>query len=190
MKSINVDYLFGQIIYKDDERAFQELFFDFFGPLCVFAHRYISDKAACEDVVQDVFFQLWKNRKKIVIKSSARNFLITNVRNACIDYLRHRELETAYAEKAVMKDYSHDYDTGMICSVSELEERINNALAKLPDNVRHSFEMNRFEDKTYTQIAEECGISVKTVEAHISKALKLLREDLKDYLPFLLLFLH
>ncbi|MCD8181777.1 MAG: RNA polymerase sigma-70 factor [Bacteroides sp.] len=190
MKPINVDYLFGQIIYKDDERAFQELFFDFFGPLCVFAHRYIPDKATCEDVVQDVFFLLWKNRKKIVIKSSARNFLITNVRNACIDYLRRREVETAYAEKVTAKDYSHECDTETIFGISELEERINAALTKLPDNVRQSFEMNRFDDKTYTQIAEECSISVKTVESHISKALKILREELKDCLPFLLLFLH
>lgn len=190
MKTVDVDYLLGQVLFKGDEKAYQELFFDFFGPLCVFAHRYIFDKETCEDVVQDVFFQLWKNRKKIVITSSARNFLVTSVRNACIDYLRHKELEKVYIDKLVVKDRFSDADASMICCVSELEERLNEALAKLPENVRCTFEMNRFEDKTYTQIAELCEISVKTVESHISKALKVLRKELKDYLPFLIIFLY
>lgn len=186
----SIDYLFGQVIYKDDEIAFQKLFFDFFGPLCVFAHRYISDKAACEDIVQEVFFQFWKNRKKTVITTSARNFLITNVRNSCIDYIRHKEVEAAYAEKIISNDKtSGSNDIGTVYAVSELESRMNTALAKLPGNVRRAFEMSRFEDKTYAQIAAENNLSVKTVEAHIGKALKLLREELKDYLPFILLFL-
>ena len=189
MKPSAIDSLFGQIIFKDDKQAFQTLFFDFFGPLCVFAHRYIENKPMCEDIVQDVFFQIWKNRKKIEITISARNYLITNVRNACIDALRRMELERSYIEKNSLKSEADTYDTITLLSTSELEERINAALAKLPENVRRSFELSRFEDKTYLQIATEMDISVKTVEAHIGKALKLMREELRDYLPFILLFL-
>lgn len=189
MKPPAIDYLFEQIIFHNSEEAFRRLFFDFFGPLCVFAHRYIPEKAICEDIVQNVFFQLWKNRKKINITTSARNYLITNVRNACIDSLRRKELERNYIEKQGSKSEADTYDIVALLSVSEMEEKINTALSKLPDNVRHSFELSRFEDKTYNEIATAMGISVKTVEAHIGKALKLLREELKDYLPFLLLFL-
>lgn len=89
-----------------------------------------------------------------------------------------------------MNGTSNEEDTTTLYAVSELEERLNMALAKLPENVRHTFEMNRFDGKTYPVIAEECGISVKTVEAHISRALKLLRAELKDFLPLLLLFLE
>lgn len=183
-----VDHLFTRIIYHNDEEAFQKLFFDFFAPLCLFAHRYITSKETCEDIVQGVFFRIWKDRAKLSITVSARNFLITTVRNACIDYLRHREIENRYLEKQLAYEEKDPMDTNMLIAVSELEKRVGEALAKLPDAVRRSFEMNRFDDKTYLEIASECEISVKTVEAHISRALKLLRVELKDYLPFLLLF--
>lgn len=187
-KLSTIDYLFGQIIFKDDEKAFQEIFFDFFDPLCTFAHRYIQEKEKCEDIVQEVFFQLWQNRKKIVITTSAHNYLVTNVKNACINFLRHQELEKAYIERLSIKIETSSTNSETILTLSELEEIINATLAKLPDNVRYSFKMSRFEDKTYTQIATECNISIKTVEAHIGKALKLLRQELKDYLPLILLF--
>lgn len=189
MKPSAIDYLFEQIIFNDSEQAFQKLFFDFFGPLCVFAHRYISERAKCEDIVQEVFFQIWKNRRKIIITTSARNYLITNVRNACIDSLRREELEKSYIEKSSTKSEADPSDIMTLLSVSELENNINIALAKLPGNVRHTFELSRFEDKTYNEIATEMKISVKTVESHIGKALKLLRIELQEYLPFVLLFL-
>ena len=186
----DIDLLFIRILTRDDVTAYKKLFFDFFAPLCLFAKRYVEQKEVCEDIVQGVFFQLWKNRHQITITTSARSFLVTSVRNACIDWVRRRELETAYQEKQFVSGVSNEEDTTILYAVSELEEHLNMALAKLPENVRHTFEMNRFDGKTYLVIAEECGISVKTVEAHISRALKLLRSELKDFLPLLLLFLE
>jgi len=191
MQSYNdIDLLFISILTRDDVTAYKKLFFDFFAPLCLFAKRYVEQKEVCEDIVQGVFFQLWKNRHQITITTSARNFLVTSVRNACIDWIRRRDLETVYRERLFMNGTANEEDTTTLYAVSELEERLNMALAKLPENVRHTFEMNRFDGKTYPVIAEECGISVKTVEAHISRALKLLRAELKDFLPLLLLFLE
>ena len=80
-----------------------------------------------------------------------------------------------------------DDPSGDIYSIVELRTMLSEALDKLPENTRLIFEKNRFEGKKYTEIAEEQQISVKTVEAHISKALKILRVELKDYLPFLIL---
>jgi RNA polymerase sigma-70 factor (ECF subfamily) len=184
---VDVGYLFRRIALKDDEEAFRSLFFDFFPSLCVFAHRYIECWETCEDIVQETFFKIWKNRKEIEINVSGRNFLITSVRNSCIDYLRKQETELSWRQKAMMNKTG--YSTEDIYAGIELEHILTNALSKLPENIRIVFEMNRFEGKTYTAIAAEQNISVKTVEAYMSKALKQLRIDLKDYLPFLFLFL-
>ena len=168
-----IDKLFWNIAVNDDENAFKTLFFQFFSPLCIFAHRYIERWETCEE-----------NRKSIRIETSARNFLVTSVRNNCIDYLRKQELELAWKQWKIGKG---DEPSGDIYSIVELRTMLAEALDKLPENTRLIFEKNRFEGKKYTEIAEEQQISVKTVEAHISKALKILRVELKDYLPFLIL---
>lgn len=184
----SIDSLFWRIAIQDDEIAFRTLFFQFFSPLCVFAHRYIDSWETCEDIVQETFFKIWKNRKNIVIKTSSRNFLITSVKNTSIDYLRKQETEQNWQQKEIENNTSW-YTSGDIYSTIELEQMLSAALAKLPDNIRIVFEKNRFEGMTYSQIAAEHNISVKTVESYITKALKHLRVELKDYLPLMILLL-
>lgn len=181
-----IDQLFWRMAVNDDEDAFRTLFFQFFSPLCAFAHRYIERWETCEDVVQESFLKIWENRKNIRIETSARNFLVTSVRNGCIDHLRRQELESTWKQ---WKTDLGSEPAGDIYSVIELKAMLAKALEKLPENTRIIFEKNRFEGKRYAEIAEEQQISVKTVEAHISKALKVLRVELKDFLP-LLLFLY
>lgn len=184
----SIDSLFWRIAIQDDEIAFRTLFFQFFSPLCVFAHRYIDSWETCEDIVQETFFKIWKNRKNIVINTSSRNFLITSVKNTCIDNLRKQETEQNWQQKEIENNTSW-YTSGDIYSTIELEQMLSAALAKLPDNIRIVFEKNRFEGMTYSQIAAEHNISVKTVESYITKALKHLRVELKDYLPLMILLL-
>jgi len=185
--SVVINQLFWRIALKDDEDAFRSLFFEFFSSLCVFAHRYVDDWDTCEDLVQDTFFKIWKNRKSIEINTSSRNFLITSVRNSCVDYLRKQDSARIWKERAI-KDKT-GYTSDDLYSHIELEQMLITALSKLPENIREVFEMNRFEGKTYKEIADEKNISVKTVEAHITKALKVLRIELKDYLPLIILLL-
>lgn len=184
----SIDSLFWRIAIQDDEIAFRTLFFQFFSPLCVFAHRYIDSWETCEDIVQETFFKIWKNRKNIVINTSSRNFLITSVKNTCIDYLRKQETEQNWQQKEIENNTSW-YTSGDIYSTIELEQMLSAALAKLPDNIRIVFEKNRFEGMTYSQIAAEHNISVKTVESYMTKALKHLRIELKDYLTLMILLL-
>lgn len=192
MESINphneIDSLFWKIALQDDREAFKKLFTDFFAPLCVYAQRYMENRNISEDIVQDVFFSIWKNRKNLDIRTSTRNFLITSVKNSCIDSLRRKEVESRYM--AVQADNMNEADTEDLYAISELEEAINKALEKLPDKIRLVFEMSRFQELTYAEIAQKQDISVKTVEAYMTKALKQLRVELKDYLPFILLFLR
>lgn len=183
-----IDSLFWKIAIKDDEIAFRTLFFQFFSPLCVFAHRYVDSWETCEDIVQETFFKIWKNRKNIEITTSSRNFLITSVKNSCIDFLRKQETEQNWQQRE-MENYNSRYTPGDIYSTIELEQMLSAALAKLPDNIRIVFEKNRFDGMTYAEIAAEHNISVKTVEAYMTKALKHLRIELKDYLPLMLLLL-
>lgn len=184
-----IDSLYWRIAVSDDQEAFRTLFYQFFAPLCVFAHRYIDDRSTCEDIVQETFLKLWKNRKNQEINISLRNFLVSNVKNNCIDHLRKKDLFLRYADKQKQKYIFSSQNFEEIHATSELEQLIENAINKLPSHIKEVFEKNRFEGMSYREIAEENQISIKTVESYMSKALKSLREDLKDYLPFLYLFL-
>lgn len=178
--------LYLKVVLEDDHVAFKKLFFEFYPSLCVFAGRYISSSDACEDIVQEVFFSIWKNRKNLNIHSSFRNFLITSVRNKCTDYLRKQSSHERYLENYTSPSLpSSPID---IYTINELEDMLQIALEKLPPNIQTAFDMSRSQNMTYKEIAAEMNISPKTVESYISKALKLLRKELKDYLPIILLF--
>lgn len=177
-----VEHLLIRIAIEDSEIAFKELFHQFFSTLCFFAYRYIPNKETCEDLVQDVFFKLWKDRKNIKIETSGRNFLLTAVKNNCIDYIRKRELEENYRlhqEKYEMKDAAFTED---LYSFTELKEITDKVMEKLPPTIREVFGLNRFEGLTYAEIASKYNVSVKSIEGYISKALKILRVELCDYL--------
>jgi RNA polymerase sigma-70 factor (ECF subfamily) len=185
----NQDHLFWRIALNDDKEAFKELFMKSFAPLCVYAQRFIDDKNSCEDIVQDVFYKLWKDRKTLEIKNSTRNFLITGVKNSCIDYLRRKEVESNYLQHHIAPSGEEQQDE--LFDLAELEDALSKALFKLPENIRQVFEMNRFQGTTYQEIAVRNQLSVKTVESYMTKALKILRVELKDYLPlFLFLMEH
>ncbi|ULB33281.1 MULTISPECIES: RNA polymerase sigma-70 factor [Proteiniphilum] len=186
-KDIKYENLFRLVAFKDDEQAFKELFLEFYPALCVFAMRYITQEETARDIVQDIFFRIWKNRKSMDINTSFRNFLITSVRNSCTDYHRKQEVENRYMEKSMLS-FSH-ISPEEVYTLKELEVSIGEALAKLSPNVREAFEMSRFKGMTYIAIADKMEVSTKTVESYISRALKILRIELRDYLPFLLLFI-
>ena len=142
----------------------------------------------CEDIVQEVFFNIWKNRKSLNIHSSFRNFLITSVRNRCLDYLKRESTHNRYVE-----NYTSSFTSPSLVDVyttKELQEMLQIALDKLPRNVQLAFDMSRTKKMTYKEIATEMNISPKTVESYISQTLKTLREELKDYLPLLLLLTY
>lgn len=185
--NVSSDILFRRIALKDDRDAFKELFFTFYPSVCVYAARYISSPETCEDIVQDTFYHLWKNRKNIELTNSFRNLLITSVKNNCIDYLRKQSVRQNYLQKQAIIDITNTPE--IIYTINELENMIYTALSNLPEKVKKAFELSRFDNLTYNQIAKEMAVSPKTVEAYISKALNVLRIELKDYLP-IFAFLH
>lgn len=180
--------LYLKIVLEDDHEAFKKLFFEFYPSLCVFAGRYIISPDICEDIVQDVFFNIWKNRKSLNIHSSFRNFLVTSVKNSCTDHLRKESSHNKYIENQTSTSTSPSPID--VYTTNELQEMLQSALDKLPQNIQSAFDMSRNKNMTYKEIALEMDISPKTVESYISSALKTLREELKDYLPLLLLMTY
>ena len=181
------DGLFRKVAFQNDEKAFRELFVEFYPALCVFAMRFSIQEEVAKDIVQDVFFKIWKNRKDTYITTSFRSFMITSVRNHCIDFLRRQKVESQFVEKGKRLHFNTSPEE--VYTLKELESALGEALAKLPENVREAFEMSRFKGMTYSEIAQEMELSTKTIESYISRALKVLRVELGDYLPLLLLFL-
>ena len=170
-KAINVDLLLEQITTEDNRLAFHRLFELYYPALCMYAKRFITDKETREDIVQDVFFAIWENRSRISVKTSARSYLVTCARNHCLNYLQRNH--ERYYESLIQELYTWE----------ELQTLLRQALDKLPENYRLAFEKNRFENKSYGEIAEEMQISIRTVERYKNKATELLKTELKDYLP-------
>lgn len=143
---------------------------------------FISDRETREDIVQEVFSSIWENRKRIVIRTSARNYLITATKNHSLNYLQrnHEEYVDQFSQEQI-PIYAESGEE--LYTWEELQTLLREALAKLPENYRYVFEKNRFENKSYGEIAEDMQISIRTVERYKNKAIEILKTELKDYLP-------
>lgn len=183
----NIDYLLWSISNKDDQTAYRSLFEQYYVALCQFARRYIDDQETREDIVQDVFFTIWEKRKTISPTISARNYLVTCVRNLCLNYLRDQGYKQDYETNIQKRIPAYVENQDDIYTLQELRELLDKTLAKLPPEYRLAFEMNRFENKSIEEIAEIMGVSDRTVKRYKSKAIEILKEELKDYLPLLML---
>ncbi|MFN4144181.1 MAG: RNA polymerase sigma-70 factor [Runella sp.] len=173
---------------QNSEQGFTLLFRRYHAVLCHHAIRYVWSKEVAQDIVSDVFFNFWKNQEHSNINTSYRAYLFKAVRNGCYNYLT-REL----ARRAPLEGHEEFEQTSPcpdhIIQFDELQHKIETAIAQLPPQCKRVFLLNRFEGKKYSEIAEEVGISIKTVEMHISKALFQLRQALKDEWAWAILFL-
>ena len=185
-ESEQIDFMLRSITLHDDEVAFRYLFEHYYPSLCLFAKRFIDDRETREDIVQEVFFRLWDKRKQITVTSSAQNYLLTSVRNLCLNYLRRQEVQQPFEES--LFDQPDDEEGDRLIQLRELEEQLAQALAQLPPEYRLAFELNRM-GKSLEEVAQRMGVSTRTVERYRDKAIALLQTELKEYLPlFLLLF--
>ena len=186
-ESEQIDFMLRSITLHDDEVAFRYLFEHYYPSLCLFAKRFIDDRETRKDIVQEVFFRLCATRKQITVTSSAQNYLLTSVRNLCLNYLRRQETQQPFEES--LFDQPDDEEGDRLIQLRELEEQLAQALAQLPPEYRLAFELNRMEGKSLEEVAQRMGVSIRTVERYRDKAIALLQTELKEYLPlFLLLF--
>lgn len=184
----SIEHLLWSISNNDDQVAYRSLFEQYYVSLCQFARRYIDDQETREDIVQDVFFTIWEKRKTIIPYTSGKNFLITCVKNLSLNYLRSQGYKQEY-ETTIKKNipiYFNNQDD--LYTLQELQHLLYQTLEKLPPEYRLAFELNRLENKSIEEIAEIMGVSCRTVKRYKSKAIEILKKELKDYLPLFILF--
>lgn len=167
-------------IAAGDRNAFEALFRSHYRPLCAFAMGYLKDMDKCEDLVQDLFFRLWLDREKTTITSSIKSYLFKAVRNRCLNAVKSTGRVVRLNEEA---DHGLCEDDHSEADYTERTARVHAAIEALPEERRKVFKLSRYEGLTYHEIAERLGISIKTVENQMGKALKTLREELKDLMP-------
>ncbi len=170
---------------KDFDSTVNELFESHYVLLCRKAYRIVNNKDIAEDLVQDVFFKLWENRKKIVIKTSLKAYLNRMVFNESISFLRKNKTVLEFSDEIEHQETVNETESKL--GATELKDIINAAIEELPPKCKTIFLLSRMEELSYKQIAMQLGISIKTVENQMGKALKLLRGTLKHYY-FLYLF--
>ena len=164
---------------------FRELFLKYYEPLCAYAYRYVRQKSTAEDIVQEIFGNFWEKRSRIDFTSPVKPLLYTAIRNKAIDYLRNsgqREIELddsstglaldRLADRLIISQQEEEFDYRL------LTERIRQCVEQLPAQCRKVYLLSRQADKTNKEIAALLGISVKTVEKHITLALSAIRKQL------------
>lgn len=184
MKEFN-DRLLLELLKKDDEKAFSLLFESYYVPLCRYARLILKSEQSAEEVVMNVFIYIWENRTRIGIKSSLCAYLFRSVRNRCINYLRDND-PSVYLSDVMVELLCSEENRDM--EVEELNHFIEEAILSLPDKCRDVFLKSRNEEMSNREIAEQLNISVKTVEAQITKALKTIRSYITDKMVILWMF--
>lgn len=167
------------------QKNFDNVYLTYYYRLYRFAKEYVIFDADAENIVQDVFVMLWEKREILNVQVSLTAYLLSLVKNKCIDYLRHKIVAEEYKQEYAMKLSSLEEFNQAFNSDEEIEKCLTNAINKLPERCREVFIKSRIEGKKYAEIAEEMNISVNTVENQMSIALRKLRVELKDYLPML-----
>jgi RNA polymerase sigma-70 factor (ECF subfamily) len=186
--------LIVQQLREGREEAFRFLYDHHYAILCHIAASYVHDDFLSETIVSDVIFHIWEIRQRLQIKGSLRAYLVQSVRHRCLDYLKSQVVERersldgmSVGDWEIVKYIRQDdYPLGRLLE-NELEDKIAEAIDRLPEESRRVFKLSRFDGKKNEEIAHELNISINTVKYHLKQALRLLRQDLSRYLISLLL---
>lgn len=165
---------------KEGQLAMTMLYEHHYSQLCLKAIRYVKDPKIAEDIVQDLFVDIWKKRENLNVSSSLTGYLQRSVVNRSLNWLRAQRVQIEDID-AVKSTSDNSADAQDEIEKSELEAHINKVIDTLPEKCRLVFIMSRFEMLSYKEIGEKMQISTKTVENQISKALKILRYELKNF---------
>jgi len=173
---MSIDLLIFKKIKDGNIQAFETLFRTYYEPLCRYSCQFIEDMDTAEEIVQDLFYVLWKERQNLHILTSVNGYLYRSVKNKSLQYLEQKRIRENY-QKMYIENANLETSTPQEeLEYKELERHIEETLVHLPERRQKIFYMHRTEGKKYNEIARELHISVKTVEAEMSKALRELRE--------------
>lgn len=169
-------------IARDDHEAFKTVFQEYYPQLCRFAQRFVKSDDIVRELVQNVFEKLWQGRYERKIHTSLKAYLYKGVRNQALDYLKHQDVVRRWTEESQSIEFTQKWVDEEFHQ-EELLRTVERAIESLPDRRRLIFTLHWSEGLTYREIADVLGISIKTVEAQMGRALKTIRSLLYDYLP-------
>lgn len=173
---------------------FEDVYLSYFSKMKYFAKEYVISEEDAENIVQDVFVELWENKEMLNMHMNLIAYLFTTIKNKCLNHLRHKlvvqdtasKLQEEYTISLRMNLDSLEVFDNNLFSDHDIEKIISRALDALPEKCRAIFIMSKIEGKKHNEIAQELNISINTVGSQIGIAYKKLRTELKDYLPILL----
>lgn len=183
---------------KDKLKAFNEIYSTYYRKCFLFAKSYVHDVDVANDFASEAMVKLWENFNTADDVQNIQAFLLTVVKNLSLNHLRHEQMKTE-AHESIMNSTQREIDLRISTLEScnpdllfsqEVRNLFDQTLAALPEQTRLIFTMSRQDDKSNKEIAQYFGITVKGVDYHIAKALKVLRINLKDYLPILLFLIY
>lgn len=190
--NIHLDDYFLIRFKEGDESAFEKIFKADYNRIVGFCQQFIHDKDQAKSIAQEAFIKLWLNREKIESANGIRSFLYTSAKTDSLNYIRHQKIVTNYEDKHLQKkenelnyEILESFDFNIL-ELTELEKLIDQSINELPEKCRIVFLMSRTEGKKNSEIATELDISVKSVEANMTRALKTLKIKLSEYLPVIL----
>ncbi len=166
-------------------KVFEQVFKSNFKALHAYAFTILKDEMVAEDIVQQVFYKLWERRAQTEITQSMSAYLYRMVYNDSLNFIKHQKVKAAHQSyaKHTMSEGTEHISKKLVAK--ELSGKIQVALNKLPEQCRTIFQMSRFEELKYKEIAEKLNLSVKTIENQMGKALKIMRTELAEYLPLI-----
>ena len=170
---------------QDDEAALSAIYKKYWQPLYLSAYNIIKDKQICEDIIQELFIKLWNNRQGIEITVSLKAYLYASIR-----YEVYRQIRIGAVREDIYDDLLERIHTPAVYGNIEYKEliaQISSVINKLPEKCREVYKLSREENLSHKQIAEQLNISTKTVENHLTKALRQLRTSLSVEVTLLLL---
>lgn len=175
---------------------FNSIYTAYYRKAFLFTLSYVHNDQVAEDIVSEAIIHLWELSKEKEIES-IEAILITYIRSKSLNYLKHLQAQENVYQTLISKgqrELEIRISTLEACDPreilsEELRAKVNSLLAGMPEKTRLAFLRDRLDGKSHKEIAEEMGISVKGVEYHINRAVKILRENLKEYAPFLLFFI-
>ena len=169
-------------IRQGDLKEFEFMFRTYYKELCNYAFQYFHDKDTSEEIVQDLFYKLWIKKETLVIKTSIRAYLYKAVYNNTMLFLRKKKSREKIELMPEEVDHAYVNEPEIPMQYTELDRIIQETIVSMPERVRKIYELSRLEGLKYKEIADRLSISIKTVEANMGKALKLFRQNLKNYM--------
>lgn len=185
----NIDNQLIVLIIAGDKSAFDRVFIKYFKNLHAYAFKLINDRDNAEELVQNVFCRIWEKKHLLKIDGYLKSFLYRAVHNECLNFIKHQKVRYSFETHYSSKEEDAESDLSKELAASELRRQLFMAISELPEDCASVFQMSRFEQLKYHEIAAQLNIPIKAVEYQMGKALKVIRLKLIDFLPTFLIYL-